>query len=128
MCGRGTGRPFEVAAFPFVHRCTLIAGDHATGADLADAYTAMMRALNLFAPPTPATASDAVDVAPPSYNLLLTSRWMLVVPRSASDNGPVSVNSLGYAGTFLVKSAEALAHLRAVGPWKLLATVGIPRL
>ena len=76
-------------------------------------------------PVPPPAASNAADVLPPSYNLLLTSRWMLVVPRSASDNGPVSVNSLGYAGTFLVKSPEALAHLRAVGPWKLLASVGI---
>ena len=53
---------------------------------------------------------------------------MLVVPRRMSDDGPVSVNSLGFAGTFLVKTPEALAHLRTVGPLQVLAHVGFPRL
>jgi ATP adenylyltransferase len=61
------------------------------------------------------------------YNLLLTPRWMLLVPRSSEDAAGISVNSLGFAGSFFVKNAEQLAVLRRIGPMKMLRRVGLPR-
>lgn len=119
MGREGAGEPFEVEALPFQHRCALLAhvtdGDgDAAGTMLAHLYGRMMAALGL-------------SVPPPSYNLLLTRRWMLLVPRTRSDDGPVSVNSLGFAGTFLVKGPDALQALCDTGPLRLLARVGVPR-
>jgi sulfate adenylyltransferase (ADP) / ATP adenylyltransferase len=112
-----------VDALPFQHRCALLgnvpdadgdASATAAGAALVHLYGQMMAELGL-------------SVPPPSYNLLLTQRWMLLVPRTRSDDGPVSVNSLGFAGTFLVKGPDALQALRDTGPLRLLARVGVPR-
>ncbi len=61
------------------------------------------------------------------YNLLLTPRWMLLVPRSSEDAAGISVNSLGFAGSFFVKNAEQLAVLRRIGPMTTLRRVGLPR-
>ncbi len=63
-----------------------------------------------------------------SYNLLVTRQWMLVVPRSREDYQNIPVNSLGYAGSLLVKTAAGLEHLKAIGPLNLLAAVGCPML
>ncbi|MDA0265388.1 MAG: phosphorylase [Cyanobacteria bacterium] len=60
------------------------------------------------------------------YNLLATRQWMLVVPRSREDYQGIPVNSLGYAGSLLVKTAAGLAHLKQIGPLNLLAAVGQP--
>ncbi|MBU6489041.1 MAG: phosphorylase [Burkholderiales bacterium] len=61
------------------------------------------------------------------YNLLLTPQWMLLVPRSSEAAAGISINSLGFAGSFFVKDAEQLAALRRIGPMTLLLRVGLPR-
>ncbi len=58
------------------------------------------------------------------YNLLVTRRRMLVVPRSRDRWQGISVNAMGFAGSLLVRDDDALARLRAVGPRRLLAAVG----
>ena len=52
-----------------------------------------------------------VDGSAPSssYNVLLTARWMMVVPRTAEQHGGVFVNSVGFAGYLLLKDAGAYA-------------------
>jgi len=62
----------------------------------------------------------------PSYNFLLTSKWMLVVPRRSDKAGTVSVNSLGFAGALLVKNPEDLAFVKKVGPMEILNEVSFP--
>jgi len=62
----------------------------------------------------------------PSYNFLLTSKWMLVVPRRSDKAGSVSVNSLGFAGALLVKNPEDLEYVKKVGPMKILQEVSFP--
>ncbi len=61
------------------------------------------------------------------YNLLLTPRWMLLVPRSSEDAAGISVNALGFSGSLFVKNAEQLAVLRHIGPMTMLRRVGLPR-
>jgi len=148
-----TEEMFEVPELPFQHRIVLLDPSLATadapGRRLHALYDLMMQELRLYPSatdlhakqngrsPLPAgalqpngagpAAAPSPSPSPPvgtrSYNLLLTSRWMLVVPRCKSDYGPVNVNGLGFAGTLLVKSPEALAFLREVGPLQVLCQV-----
>jgi ATP adenylyltransferase len=57
------------------------------------------------------------------YNMLLTRRWMLVVPRTVEFWHEVSINALGFAGSLLVRNRDELASLRATGPLNVLKSV-----
>lgn len=61
------------------------------------------------------------------YNLLVTRRWMLMVPRSAEFFESMSVNALGFAGALLVRDAREMAKLKAVGPMDVLKGVAVAR-
>ena len=60
-----------------------------------------------------------------SYNLLLTRRLALAVPRAAAGVGPVGVNAIGYAGSLLVRTEAELEYVRGVGPWGVLGACGV---
>lgn len=60
-----------------------------------------------------------------AYNLLVTRRWLFLVPRQQDECEGISVNSLGFAGTLFVKNAEQQARLAAIGPMELLKNVAI---
>jgi ATP adenylyltransferase len=59
------------------------------------------------------------------YNLLLTRRWMLLVPRSREKLGTMSVNALGFAGSLFVRDEAEMRALREAGPMRVLATVAV---
>ena len=63
---------------------------------------------------------------PASYNLLLTDTWMLMVPRRTDSDGVVSLNAMGFAGTFLVRGEEQLKHVQGKDPMGILAELGVP--
>lgn len=58
-----------------------------------------------------------------AYNLLLTDRWMLAVPRRCEKSGDVSVNALGFVGWVLVKRHEQAERLKAEGLMETLIAV-----
>lgn len=60
------------------------------------------------------------------YNLLVTRRWMLLVPRLREHFGTVSVNALGFAGSLFVRDQAEMAMVRAAGPMKALQAVAVP--
>lgn len=61
------------------------------------------------------------ELRPPSaYNLLLTRQWMLLVPRKSECVEGVSVNALGFAGSFSVRNQQELETLRAYGLMRAL--------
>jgi ATP adenylyltransferase len=60
-----------------------------------------------------------------SYNLLLTQRWMLIVPRSRERFDSISVNALGFAGSLLVRDRGQLERVRAAGPMNVLRAVTV---
>jgi len=62
----------------------------------------------------------------PAYNLLVTRRWMWLVPRSCEAFDSIEVNALGFAGALLVRDREQLERLRVIGPLRLLREVGRP--
>ena len=109
------GRFGSVRRLPFAHLVAPvreIAGR--TARDAAEAttelYMEMLGSLGCDRPPAP-------------YNLLATRDWMLVVPRSAEKHGSISVNSLGFAGSLLVRDEEELRRVREAGPMNVLRDV-----
>ena len=60
------------------------------------------------------------------YNLLITRRWMLLVPRIHENAYSISINALGFAGSLFVKNKFQLDLLKQKGPMTLLQTVGCP--
>jgi sulfate adenylyltransferase (ADP) / ATP adenylyltransferase len=64
---------------------------------------------------------------PGPYNLLVTRRWMLMVPRSAEQFASIPVNALGYAGSFFIWSDAQADALLTHGPMTVLAAVALPR-
>ncbi len=59
------------------------------------------------------------------YNLLLTRRWMLLVPRSKEHFGSISVNALGFAGSLFVRDEEQMELVRRAGPMAVLRGVSV---
>ena len=68
--------------------------------------------------------AGGLDLRKTSYNLIHADDVMLLVIRKQEACGPVAVNSLGFAGTILVKSDEQLQYLNDHGPMHVLEQVG----
>jgi len=68
-----------------------------------------------------AAGLDARSPAP--YDLLVTRDWMLLVPRSRECFHAISINALGFAGSFFVRTESDLRLLRDEGPMAALASV-----
>ncbi len=60
------------------------------------------------------------------YNLLVTRRWMLLVPRSRERFGPISLNALAFAGALFVRDEAEAALVRRAGLLTMLREVGVP--
>ncbi len=60
---------------------------------------------------------------PQAYNLLATRQWLLVVPRSQESFQSISVNSLGFAGSFFVRNEQQKQILQKSGPLHVLSQV-----
>jgi ATP adenylyltransferase len=74
----------------------------------------------------PETLTDAwlkLEYAWQPYNLLITQKWMLVVPRKTESVGGMSVNSLGFAGALLAKNLQELELIKQTGPMSILHQV-----
>ncbi|WP_321909153.1 ATP adenylyltransferase family protein [Paraburkholderia sp. J11-2] len=102
------------------------------GPDKATPDAAAQVALDCYRALLDAAGVSAIDVggvahqsAP--YNLLVTRKWMLVVPRTAECVEGISVNSLGFAGSFFVRNAAQLQTLTQLGPMTALERVSVAR-
>lgn len=83
---------------------------------MALAYRALARRAGLALTPGEPTAP---------YNLLVTRRWIMVVPRSRERFDGVSVNALGFAGSLLVRDRDQLETIRRHGPLAVLGAVAV---
>ncbi len=61
------------------------------------------------------------------YNILLTERWMLVVPRTVNNIEGVFANALNYSGRFLVKRPEQLRWLQQYGIMRYLTECSVKK-
>ncbi len=60
------------------------------------------------------------------YNMLLTCRWMIVVPRTLDRFERISINALGFAGSLLVRDRERLDLVKRLGPAAIFRSVAGP--
>ena len=89
-----------------------------SGASLHACYRKVLHAAGLS---VDATSGSHGLTAP--YNLLMTRKWMLVVPRAHACFQNILVDALGFVGMFLVKDRPQLATLRRFGPMTALQHV-----
>lgn len=89
-----------------------------SGASLHACYRKVLHAAGLS---VDATSGSHGLTAP--YNLLMTRKWMLVVPRAHACFQNILVDALGFVGMFLVKDRQQLATLRRFGPMTALQHV-----
>lgn len=68
-----------------------------------------------------AQAGERRQSAP--YNLLLTHRWLLAVPRTREHFDSISINALGFAGSLFVRDGSQLEAVRRAGPMAVLRSV-----
>ncbi|QGZ61109.1 ATP adenylyltransferase family protein [Paraburkholderia acidisoli] len=117
-----------IPALPFRHAFARVDLDDRT----QPAEQAAQRALHgyralLAAAGVPIVETQGVPQQGAPYNLLVTRRWMLAVPRATEHVAGISVNSLGFAGSFFVRDAAQLDTLAQVRPMTALARVSLPR-
>jgi ATP adenylyltransferase len=115
-----------VPGFAFLHVFAGLESD-LTGFPIAaakktfDIYAAMLRRLGM---EMPSTESMKKQTSP--YCLLVTRQWMLLVPRSVEFFDSISINSLGFAGAFLVRNSDEMDFLKKHGPMNTLKGVALP--
>jgi sulfate adenylyltransferase (ADP) / ATP adenylyltransferase len=86
-----------------------------------DIYSAMLGRLGMEMP-SPGILKKQTS----PYCLLVTRQWMLLVPRSVEFFDSISINSLGFAGAFLVRNQEQMDFLKKHGPMNALKGVAFP--
>lgn len=84
-------------------------------------YSSMLEKLGLASP-----RLDILKKQSRPYCLLLTRQWMLLVPRSREFFNSISINSLGFAGAFLVRDSKQMNLLKKNGPMSVLKSVALP--
>jgi len=99
---------------PFSHAITALPNDK-TPQQLLSSYHQLLESVGISGP------YKGTQTHP--YNLLCTQQWMMAVPRTQEKYAGISVNSLGFAGSLLVKSPEKLDALKDIGPMGLLKKV-----
>jgi ATP adenylyltransferase len=92
---------------PFRHACARIPG-------AADPLVLHQRYHDLL---------QACGIAGTPYNLVVTRRWMLLVPRARERFESITVNGLGFAGSLFARTSEQLDRIRRFGPMNVLRQV-----
>jgi len=94
-------------------------------------YQTLLAALNLF-PVSDSSANNFLEndglenhgLIPP-HNMLMTREYLWVVPRTRGSFQGLSVNALGFAGTFLVKDEVQRQQLDQIGCLQLLKAISL---
>jgi ATP adenylyltransferase len=130
----GAGRASRLVRLPFANAfatldASLFEPDGAGADSLLAHYQAMLESCGL----RDEAANDDYGLAanePPrqngAYNLLLTRRWMLLVPRSGERFATISLNALAFAGSLFVRDESQMHMLREAGPMNALRAVAVP--
>jgi len=107
------GELTRIPAFDFRHAVIPLAGGRLSSHDSAELHGFYCRA----------RAAVGVHDETQPYNMLVTRRWMLLVPRSREHWHGVSLNALAFAGSLLVRNRTELERLEMVGPLAVLKSV-----
>ncbi|KAJ3166445.1 Serine/threonine kinase [Geranomyces variabilis] len=129
------GTPFKHEALPFAHCLVLLPSTLsseepiAAGKQLEALYQQSLKKAFGDAGHDMGTCLDPDTQdrsAQPSYNVVLTSEFLMVVPRRAERADGISLNAVAFAGMMLVKSQEELDLAIEKGPIELLTQVTYP--
>jgi ATP adenylyltransferase len=121
---RIAGDVVRLDALPFAHAIAALDADMAASPQRAaaltvDVYRRLLQAIGVSWP----VAGERFSKP---YNLLITRRWMLAVPRTRECFESISCNSLAFAGAWLVRDREQLELLKRFGPRAALRRVTEP--
>lgn len=108
----------RVARLPFAHTFAWLEPGPFVSPTVQAAYTH-----SLYHEMLAAAGFDVENLQLHPYNLLIARRFMLLIPRRRERFDNISVNSLGFAGSFLVSNQEGLEVIQRVGPMELLKQV-----
>jgi sulfate adenylyltransferase (ADP) / ATP adenylyltransferase len=118
----GVGRDVvRLDSLPFPHAIAALDSDAAASPQHAaaltlDLYRRLLQSIGV-------TWPGAGERFSKPYNLLVTRRWMLAVPRTRECVEAISCNSLAFAGAWLVRDRQQLETLKRVGPLAALRGV-----
>jgi len=120
---RMDGLAGTVPGLPFLHAFVRLDPPVATRPlDMArsafDRYCSLLDAVGLRA-----IDSNGEPQQSAPYNLLVTTGWMLLVPRSVEHVEGVSINALGFAGSLFVRDDAQMGTIRRLGPMTVLQRV-----
>lgn len=113
--------PRRVSRLPFTHSFAWL--------DMGPFASITVRAAYIRALYHEMLATIGIDPANPKshpYNLLVTRRFMMLIPRRLERFRGISVNSLGFAGSFFVSNRENLETIEQIGPMEVLKQVTFP--
>lgn len=115
-----------IPAFPFLHVFARIAPEalkptYETAEKTFNIYCEMLLRVDMTSP-----EREGLKRQSGPYCLLVTRKWMLLVPRSQEFFDSISVNSLGFAGALLVRNKEQLDRVKSYGPMNMLRDVALP--
>ena len=115
-----------IPAFPFLHVFARIGPQTVkarseTMEKTFALYCAMLNRLGMASPDR-----EGIKRQSGPYCLLVAEDWMLLVPRSQEFFDSISVNSLGFAGSLLVRDKEQMESVKGCGPMSVLREVGLP--
>ena len=117
------GNVGTLPGLPFHHVCTRLdaslAADPMVAADESlEHYRSMLARVGIRP-----LESNATSRASAAYNLLVTRRWMLLVPRTREFFGTISINALGFVGSLFVHDPGQLQVVLKHGPLHILREV-----
>lgn len=116
------GPAARLPSLPFPHAITRLAaelaaaGPQRAAGQIWERYRQLLAAIGVRWPAPGGLFAE-------SYNLLMTRRWMLAVPRGRECFASISCNSLAFAGAWLVRHEQELELLRQHGPRAVLRHV-----
>lgn len=102
----------RVSSLPFPNLAVSIADK--SEEQIYNDYLSMMEQLGL---------CHADRKQPLPYNLLMTSQWLMIIPRAQDRYEGISINALGFAGLILVKNDQQLDVVKSLGGDRLLREV-----
>lgn len=114
-----------VPVFPFTHAFMKLdlakRNTHLAASSMFDCYVSLLKTVGVLTHP------QDLEKKVGHYNLLITREWMLMIPRTQEEFQSISVNSLGFAGTFFVRNQALLEELKTIKPITILQNVSQKR-
>ncbi len=113
---------FTSELLPFKHAFIKITPDWLSSPEIAAKKT-LESYLNMLAFTDIACTQKDDSTGP--YNLLLTRNWMFLAARSKESFQSISINALGFAGSFFVRNRTGLHVVKKTGPLTILKNVAV---